>query len=94
MFPSVFASVTAPKAIPDNDPFGVIDDIVVPDKGVVTALTVQVDITNSDITGLKVTLLDPTSAAYVLFKERLGRMQLAGVIVIVAGVVALAVARA
>ena len=33
-------------------------------------------------------------AAYLLFKERLGRMQLAGVVVIVAGVVALAVARA
>jgi subtilisin-like proprotein convertase family protein len=67
VFPSIFASATAPKAVPDNDPFGILDDITVPDKGVVTALTVAVDISNSDTTGLKVTLLDPSNAPYVLY---------------------------
>ena len=63
------ASATAPKAIPDNDPFGIIDDITLADNGVATSLVVTISVTNSNISGLQVKLLDPTNASYMLYNQ-------------------------
>jgi subtilisin-like proprotein convertase family protein len=57
----------APVPLLDNNPTGVSDAIMVPDLGTAQAFSVTLDIANSDISTLKVTLFDPTNAAYVLF---------------------------
>ncbi len=54
------------KAIPDNNPGGVLDEVVVPDVGIVQTISVTVDITNADISGLVVTLFDPLNNQHVL----------------------------
>ncbi len=54
------------KSIPDNNPGGVLDEIIVPDVGIVQEITVSIDITNADISGLVVTLFDPLNNQYLL----------------------------
>lgn len=54
-------------AIPDNNPVGVAAPLTFPDIGVAQALTVNVDITNSDLTKVKVSVFDPNNQEYVLF---------------------------
>jgi subtilisin-like proprotein convertase family protein len=63
----VACSSAAPYAIPDNTPVGVADTIVFPSLGVVDDLFVSVDLSNSDITGLTVTLTDPDLVVHTLF---------------------------
>jgi len=53
-------------AIQDNNPGGVLDEVEVPDVGIVQIITVSVDLTNADIGGLNVTLFDPLNQSYVL----------------------------
>jgi subtilisin-like proprotein convertase family protein len=68
VFTDTFASA-APVEIPDNNPVGASNAIVVPDLGTVQALTVTLDIANSDVSSLVVTLFDPNNAAYVLWDK-------------------------
>jgi subtilisin-like proprotein convertase family protein len=70
----IVASSGAAVAIPDNNPVGASSELVVPDLGVVQKLTVTVDIANSDLSTLKVTLFDPTGAAYVLAEKGKGTL--------------------
>ncbi len=67
-FAQPVASKTVPKAIEDNNPIGTFDEITVPDIGPAKNLTVSVQLTNSDITGVELVLYDPQNTKYVLFK--------------------------
>jgi len=64
-------AVTSPKPvpIPDNNPIGVSDTIDFPDIGIAQKLTVSINITNSDITELRVWLYDPNNVEYVLHNK-------------------------
>ncbi len=55
--------------IADNKPLGVSDTINVPDLGLAQKLTVSVDLVNSDVSTLNVTLFDPDNKAYVLYDK-------------------------
>jgi subtilisin-like proprotein convertase family protein len=57
--------------ITDNNPIGVDDMITVPDNGLAQDLTVTVNISNSDISTLKVVLYDPVNVPYVLYDQGL-----------------------
>jgi subtilisin-like proprotein convertase family protein len=52
--------------IPDNNPIGVADTVVVPDNGLAQKLTVTVKLTNSDLAFVKIFLYDPNNTEYVL----------------------------
>jgi subtilisin-like proprotein convertase family protein len=54
-------------AIPDNNPVGASSPLVFPDLGVAQSIAVAVDITNSDLTKVKVSVFDPNNVEYVLF---------------------------
>lgn len=63
-----FVSSTAvPVKIPDNSPPGVVDAITWPDYGTAQSLTVTVDITNSDVSTLKLLLTAPDATQYTLY---------------------------
>jgi len=68
------ASVNTPKPIQDNNPIGTIDEINVPDVGLIKQISVTVKLTNSDLTGLEVRLYDPANAEYVLHKGKAGKV--------------------
>jgi subtilisin-like proprotein convertase family protein len=68
-FLNTVASAKVPVAISDNNPVGISDTIVVPDVGLVQGLSVSVDLTNSDLSKVKVTLFDPDAKAYVLYDK-------------------------
>jgi subtilisin-like proprotein convertase family protein len=53
--------------IPDNNPTGVTDSIVVEDRGVVVDLVVTLHLENSDLTTILVELTDPDLNVYTLF---------------------------
>jgi subtilisin-like proprotein convertase family protein len=53
--------------IPDNNPVGVSDLITFPDIGLAQSLSVAIDVSNSDTTKLKISVIDPNSVEYVLF---------------------------
>jgi subtilisin-like proprotein convertase family protein len=55
--------------IPDNNPVGVTDVIDFADVGLAQAVTISVDLENSDLSTVKVTLIDPKGATYVLFDK-------------------------
>ena len=55
--------------IPDNNPIGVADAIIVPDLGTAKKLTVTVHVTNSSLKHVKVMLFDPLKGAHVLFDK-------------------------
>ena len=59
----------APVPIKDHDPIGVSTTVAVPDVGSVKTLSVAVDIANSDISGLTVTLYDPANEPYLLYDK-------------------------
>ncbi len=65
-FAEPIASQTTPKAIEDNNPIGMFDEIVVPDIGPAKKLTISISLTNSSIAGVKVVLYDPANTPYVL----------------------------
>jgi subtilisin-like proprotein convertase family protein len=60
---------TSGLAIADNNPTGVSDSVVVPDLGTAQALTVSVELANSDISSVKVKLYDPANTEYVLYDK-------------------------
>jgi subtilisin-like proprotein convertase family protein len=68
-FTDTFTGPAAPIAIPDNNPVGASDSLLLPDLGVVNSLKVSIDIANSDLSSLTVKLFDPNGAAYVLFDK-------------------------
>ena len=63
------AASSGPVDLLDNVPGGTTATIDVPDLGLAQKLTVTVDLVNSDLSTLKVTLLDPAGAAYVLWDK-------------------------
>ena len=69
VFDEVYASTTTPKNIPDNNPGGILDEIIVPDTGTVKDITISVAIASQDTTGLVVTVFDPLNNAYVLHNK-------------------------
>ncbi len=66
-FTDTVASTTIPLVIMDNFPAGTTDTITFPDVGIAQKLTVNVELTNSDISGVIVTLTDPTGTNFVLY---------------------------
>lgn len=68
-FTENFISGKVPIAIPDALPAGTSDAITVPDLGVVQDIAVSIDLANSDISKVRVTLFDPLGAAYKLFDQ-------------------------
>jgi len=56
-------------AIPDNNPTGIVDSIVVPDIGIAQGLTVSINITNSDMGTVKVVLYAPNNNQYTLYDQ-------------------------
>ena len=66
-FTDIHASTTTPVDIPDNNPVGVSDSILVPDLGQAQKLTISVDLSNSDISKVKVVAYDPANVQYVLY---------------------------
>lgn len=61
------ASTSTPVAIPDNNPTGVTNSIVFPDYGLAENISVSLQLTNSDLSTVRVTLTDPDAVEYVLF---------------------------
>jgi subtilisin-like proprotein convertase family protein len=55
--------------LPDNSPNGLIDTVVVPDLGTATSLSVSIDLGNSDLSSVTVTLTDPAGGSYVLWNK-------------------------
>jgi cysteine-rich repeat protein len=68
-FVEVASSAKTPLGIPDNNPVGIGDVIDVRDYGVAQALSISVDIANSDTTNLKVSVVDPAGAKFVLWDK-------------------------
>ncbi len=68
-FTDVWASKNAPVKIPDNNPTGVGDDVVVGDTGIAKGLTVHLELENSAMESVEVTLFDPTNAKYILIEK-------------------------
>ena len=66
VFDEVYVSTTVPKAIPDNNPGGILDEIVVPETGIVQTIGIDVEIESSDISQLTVVVFDPENNAYKL----------------------------
>ncbi|MSP92056.1 MAG: hypothetical protein EXR79_09700 [Myxococcales bacterium] len=67
-FQDVFATASAAD-IPDNDPNGVVQTLVVPDVGTAQGLAVSIDLANSDLAKLTVTLQDPAGGTYTLYDK-------------------------
>ncbi|MSQ85084.1 MAG: hypothetical protein EXR77_19785 [Myxococcales bacterium] len=65
-FKEVTASAKTPLDIPDNSGAGVTDAITVPDHGTAQGVLVAVDLINSDISKVKVSVFDPDGLEYVL----------------------------
>ncbi len=65
-FNDVYLTKQSGLAIPDGNPLGATDVIEVPDAGIAQALSVQVDISNSDTGTLKVALIDPANTEHPL----------------------------
>jgi len=60
-------SAATPIGIPDNSPVGIADTIILPDVGNVDTLIVDIDVSNSDISGIVVELTDPSNTVHTLF---------------------------
>ncbi len=56
-----------PIAIPNAKPQGTSLSVVVPDIGLVEGVSAEVDVLNSDISKLKLTLLDPLGVSHLLY---------------------------
>jgi subtilisin-like proprotein convertase family protein len=68
-FADVFASAKTPVAIPDNSPVGISDVIEIPDLGVTQGLTITAEVSNSDMSSVKITLIDPNADKFVLWDK-------------------------
>ena len=68
-FSEIAASTKTPIDIPDAAPAGKSDDITVPDFGTAQSLSVAIELTNSDISKVRVTLYDPTGGEYKLYDQ-------------------------
>jgi len=68
-FTEVAPSKNVPIDILDGVPAGVPDTLVVPDFGLATGLEVSVDLTNSDISKVRVRLYDPNGVEYTLHDQ-------------------------
>jgi subtilisin-like proprotein convertase family protein len=68
-FTDVIASPKQPIDIPDNNPIGASDTIVVPDIGTAQKLSVSLTLVNSDISKVKIYLYDPNNTEYVLYDK-------------------------
>lgn len=68
-FVDTYTSPGAPVPIPDNNPTGVSDEIDLPDAGTAQELTVSINISNSDMSTVKVVLFDPQNTEYVLYDK-------------------------
>ncbi len=68
-FNEVATSVKVPIDIADAFPAGTTDEINVPDFGIAQEVLVSVDLTNSNISKVKITVYDPQGAAYVLHDQ-------------------------
>ena len=68
-FTEVAASLKTPIDIADALAAGTSDSLTVPDYGVAQGLTVSIDLTNSDISKVRVTLYDPNGAEYKLYDQ-------------------------
>lgn len=63
------ASAKVPIPIPDNNPVGVADTIDVPDLGTAEDLTVSINVSNSKLDALEVTIYDPNNDKYLLWNK-------------------------
>ncbi|MBM4344605.1 MAG: proprotein convertase P-domain-containing protein [Deltaproteobacteria bacterium] len=68
-FSDTFASTKTPLDIPDAQGVGVSDTITVPDLGLAQGIAVAVDLTNSDISKVRVTLFGPGGTQYTLYDQ-------------------------
>ncbi len=68
-FTEASASATVPIDVMDGQPAGVSDLLVVPDVGIAQSISVTIDIANSNIANLRVTLYDPTGAEFKLHDQ-------------------------
>ena len=68
-FSETAASTKTPLDIADAFPAGVSDAMDVPDFGIAQALAVTLDLSNSDISKVRVTLYDPAGGAYKLYDQ-------------------------
>ncbi len=68
-FQELAASTKTPLDIPDGIATGVSDVIDVPDFGIAESFSVTVDVTNSDISKLRITLFAPGGATYKLHEQ-------------------------
>ena len=68
-FMEVAPSLKTPMDIPDGLAAGAIDALDVPDFGIATNLTVTIDVANSDMSKVRITLYDPTGVAYKLYDQ-------------------------
>jgi subtilisin-like proprotein convertase family protein len=64
---SAYDSTDVPKSIPDANPAGVTSNLVIPDVGLVGALTVTLSISHTWDSDLTVTLISPTGKRVQLF---------------------------
>jgi len=62
-------SAAAPTPIPDQNPNGATSTIAVGDIGVAQKLTVTIDVENSNLETIKITLVDPAGASHVLWDK-------------------------
>lgn len=69
VFDEVYPSKTTPKFIPDNNPGGVLDEIVVPETGIVQEISISVDVATQDLSGLVLTVFDPLNNPIVLHSK-------------------------
>ncbi len=67
-FVDEIASKKTPVGIADNNPVGVSDELDFPDIGIAQKLTINLDLSNSDISKLKIKLFDPNNTTYVLYE--------------------------
>ena len=65
--------------IKDNDPTGSSTELTFPDIGLAQALDVHIDLTNSNLKSITVTLFDPNNAKYVLYDKGTSGTSLTGV---------------
>ena len=68
-FVYVWASANVPVDIPDNNPTGVGDELIVGDQGLAKGLSVQIELNNSELADVEVLLFDPNNIKYVLIAK-------------------------
>ena len=68
-FKDIVASAAAPIKIADNNPIGIYDTIDVPDIGLAQKLTISINVTNSNLKTIQITLYDPANATYTLWDK-------------------------